>query len=147
MNQLRGTGRWQWGHHGFGRTVNWGVILGCLPLQLECRTLIRKDKALVSCSCSLEPGVGVFLPLLLSKTFTKRKAAPQTKPEGCQSLAPIALRHLRKTVQRNGKSSCGTFRWVTSVTEPLLGSRNCTDLWKWYSNLKCLSNYSYSAEL
>lgn len=51
------------------------VILGSLPLKLECWTRIKRDKALASCFYSTEPAEGIFLP----KTFPKTKAAPQTK--------------------------------------------------------------------
>lgn len=88
------------------------VILGSLPLKLVCWTRIKKNKARVSCFYSPEPAVGIFL----SKTFPKRKAAPQTKSGECKSLTPIAIRHLGKLMQRKGRSSYDRLQWVTSAT-------------------------------
>lgn len=88
------------------------IILGSLPLKLVCWTWIKRDKALVSCFYSPEPAVGIFL----SKTFPKRKGAPQTKSGECKSLTPIAVRHLGKLMQRKGRSSYDRLKWVTSVT-------------------------------
>lgn len=95
------------------------VVLGSWPSKLVCWTLIKKDKALVpsfpvSAVLNLER---VFFSCgLLCKTRTKRKAAPRTKSEECQSLPLIAVRHLGKPRQRNGMSSSDRFGWVTSVT-------------------------------
>lgn len=88
------------------------IILGSLLLKLVCWTRIKKDKALVSCFYSPEPAVGIFL----SKTFPKRKTAPQTKSRECKSLTPIAIRHLGKLMQRKGRSSYDRLKWVTSVS-------------------------------
>lgn len=88
------------------------IILGSLPLKLVCWTWIKRDKALVSCFYNPEPAVGIFL----SKTFPKRKAAPQTKPGECESLSSIAERHLGKLMQRKGRSSYDRLKWVIAVT-------------------------------
>lgn len=88
------------------------IILGSLLLKLAYWTWIKKDKALVSCFYSPEPAVGIFL----SKTFPKRKAAPQTESRECKSMTPVAVRHLGKPMQRNGRSSYDRLKWVTSVS-------------------------------
>lgn len=85
------------------------IILGSLPLKLECWTRFKRDKALASCFCSTEPAVGILLP----KTFPKTKAAAHTKCGECKSLAAIAARHLGKPMQRKGRSRYDRGEWVT----------------------------------
>lgn len=87
------------------------IILGSLPLKLVRWTRIKKDKALASCFYSPELAVGIFL----SKTFPKRKAAPQPKSGECRSSTPIAIRHLGKPMQKKGRSNYDRLKWVTSV--------------------------------
>lgn len=64
------------------------IILGSLPLKLKLKrwTRIKRDKALVSCFCSTELAVGIFVP----KTFPKTKAASHTKCGEWKSWALIA---------------------------------------------------------
>lgn len=75
------------------------IILGSLPLELECWTRIKRDKALVSCFYSAEPAVGILLP----KTFPKTKAAAHTRSGECRSLTAITARHLSRGRERPGQ--------------------------------------------
>lgn len=104
------------------------IILGSLPLELECWTWVKRDKALVSCFYSTEPAVGISLP----KTFPKTKATTHTKCGECKSLTVITARHLGKLMQRGqvklwqmrvGNTVTGTHWWNTETT---LISRNDT---------------------
>lgn len=124
------------------------VVLGSWPSKLVCWTLIKKDKALVSCFCSLEPGAGVFLLWFALQNSHKEESSPTDQVR----RMPVPASYRRASSWKAEAKKWHVKFWQIrmgniSDSEPLLKSRNYTDLRKWYRNLKCLSNYSHSAKL